>query len=142
MGNSRQRDLGTVDSHSIGQQIRRNVLALLSLIVALSALSYNTWRNEASEQHRNIRAAEFEMLKELSELQQIIDYAYLRQDPERGDLSKGLGHVLFIHDLAELTPQPVDAMRPTILLNTWNREMTPNCQRTRTLERCCRSRYW
>ena len=110
-----------MENHSISQQIRRNVLALLSLVVALCALSYNTWRNEASEQHRNIRAAEFEMLKELSELQQTIDYAYLHQDTQRGDLAKGLGHVLFIHDLAELTPQPVVHAADDLLI-IWNRE--------------------
>ncbi|MBV8666244.1 MAG: hypothetical protein JO269_07150 [Burkholderiaceae bacterium] len=104
---------------SLMQQIRRNALALLSLLVALTALSYNTWRNETSEQHRNIRAAEFEMLKELIALQQIIDYAYLRRDAERGDLSKGLNHVLFIHDLATLTPEPVAKSAET-LLSVWN----------------------
>lgn len=101
------------------QQIRNNVLALLSLLVALTALGYNTWRNEASESHRNIRAAEFEMLKELSELQEIIDYAYLRQDAQRGDLGKGLAHVLFLRDLASLTPKPVTDSAEA-LLQTWN----------------------
>ncbi|HSY29438.1 MAG TPA: hypothetical protein VK832_18150 [Burkholderiaceae bacterium] len=108
-----------MENSSLMQQIRRNLLALLSLLVALSALSYNTWRNEASEKHRNIRAAEFEMLKELSELQQIIDYAYLRQDPQHGDLAKGLAHVLFIHDLASLTPEPVNNSAQALLLS-WN----------------------
>lgn len=110
-----------MENSSLMQQIRRNLLALLSLLVALAALSYNTWRNESSEQHRNIRAAEFEMLKELSELQQIIDYAYLRQDPQRGDLARGLAHVLFIHDLASLTPQPVDKSAQALLL-AWNND--------------------
>jgi hypothetical protein len=108
-----------MENTSLMQQIRRNLLALLSLLVALSALSYNTWRNETSEQHRNIRAAEFEMLKELSELQQIIDYAYLRQDLQHGDLAKGLAHVLFIRDLAKLTPEPVDNSAQALLV-AWN----------------------
>jgi hypothetical protein len=110
-----------MENLSLVQQVRRNVLALLSLLVALCALSYNTWRNESSEQHRNIRAAEFEMLKELSELQQTIDYAYLHQDIQRGDMAKGLGHVLFIHDLAALTPQPVGQSADD-LLKEWNRD--------------------
>ena len=108
-----------MENSSFMQQIRRNLLALLSLLVALTALSYNTWRNESSEKHRNIRAAEFEMLKELSELQQTIDYAYLRQDLQHGDLARGLGLVLFIHDLAELTPEPV-AVSADALLKAWN----------------------
>ena len=107
--------------HSLAQQIRRNWLALFSLLVALLALSYNTWRNESSEQHRNIRAAEFEMLKELSELQQTIDYAYLHQDAQHGDPAKALGHVLFIHDLATLAPPPV-LKAADDLRDTWNRD--------------------
>jgi hypothetical protein len=110
-----------MENSSLMQQIRRNSLALLSLLVALTALSYNTWRNESTEQHRNIRAAEFEMLKELSELQQIIDYAYLRQDLQRGDLAQGLAHVLFIRDLAKLTPEPVDNSAQTLLM-AWNND--------------------
>ena len=107
--------------HHLGQQIRRNWLALFSLLVALVALSYNTWRNESTEQHRNIRSAEFEMLKELSQLQQTIDYAYLHQDSQRGDLAQGLAHVLFIHDLATLTPAPV-LKSADDLRDAWNRD--------------------
>ena len=97
-----------MDNDKLIPQIRRNSLALLSLVVALSALSYNTWRNESTEKNRNIRAAEFDMLKGLGEVQQIIDYAHLRQDHQRGDLTQGLGRILFIRDLATLTPKPVE----------------------------------
>ena len=96
-----------MENVSFAQQIRRNSLALLSLTVALSALFYNTWRNESTERNRNIRTAEFEMLKNLGELQQIIDFAHFRKDAQRGDLTMGLSRVLLIHDLAALTPQPV-----------------------------------
>ena len=97
-----------MENVSLAQQIRRNSLALLSLMVALSALFYNTWRNEHSERNRNVRTAEFEMLKNLGELQQIIDFAHFRKDAQRGDLTMGLSRVLLIHDLAALTPQPVN----------------------------------
>jgi hypothetical protein len=96
-----------MEPSGMAQQLRRNSLALLSLTVALSALFYNTWRNESTEHNRNIRVAEFEMLKSLGEVQQIIDYAHLRQDAQRGDLTQGLGRVLLISDLAALTPKPV-----------------------------------
>ena len=101
------------------RQIHHDLLAIVSLVIAIIALSYNTWRDETSEQHRNIRAAEFEMLKELSELQETIDYAYLRQDPQHGDLGKGLAHVLFIRDLASLAPEPVTSSSEALLL-AWN----------------------
>ncbi|MBF8293263.1 MAG: hypothetical protein HW392_2090 [Steroidobacteraceae bacterium] len=39
------------------EQLRNNLVALISLVIALSALGYNTWRNELTERNRNIRAA-------------------------------------------------------------------------------------
>jgi hypothetical protein len=102
------------------QQIRRNQLALLSLLVALSALFYNTWRNEHSEHNRNIRAAEFEMLKNLGELQQVIDYAHFRKDMQKGDLERGLTLVLQIHDLGELCPPDVQGETEK-LLASWRK---------------------
>ena len=35
--------------HRITEQIRRNTVAIISLIVALSSLGYNTYRNELTE---------------------------------------------------------------------------------------------
>jgi hypothetical protein len=97
-----------METNHFSQQVRRNSLALLSLLVALSALFYNTWRNESTERNRNIRVAEFEMLKYLGEVQQVIDYAHFRKDQQRGDVTIGLGRVLLIHDLSKLTPKPVE----------------------------------
>jgi hypothetical protein len=91
----------------LGVQIRSNVLALVSVVIALSALFYTTWRNESTEANRNIRVAEFEMLKYLAEVQQIVDYAHFRKDMQRGDLAMGLSRILLIHDLSLLTPKPV-----------------------------------
>jgi hypothetical protein len=111
-----------MENTGIGYQIRRNSLALLSLTVAISALFYNTWRNESTEANRNIRVAEFEMLKYLGEVQQIIDYAHYRKDQQRGDVTVGLSRILLIHDLAMLTPKPVadsaDKLRTTWAQNS------------------------
>ncbi|CAN5155359.1 hypothetical protein BH11PSE11_BH11PSE11_32620 [soil metagenome] len=96
-----------MENTGFAYQLRRNSLSLLSLVIAISALFYNTWRNESTERNRNIRTAEFEMLKYLGEVQQIIDYAHFRKDQQRGDLTMGLSRVLLIHDLAMLTPKPV-----------------------------------
>lgn len=96
-------------------QLRKNFLSLLSLLVALSALSYNTWRNESTERNRNIRAAEFEMLRHLIEVQQIIDRS---AHPAGSDLNTGLNRVLLIHDLAQLTPPPVTQAAEQ-LRSTW-----------------------
>jgi hypothetical protein len=100
---------------SLLQQFQRNALALCSLAVAVSALSYNSWRNESSERNRNVRSAEFEMLKNLGEVQQIIDFAHLRHDAARGDLTLGLSRVLLIRDLGTLTPKPVEECSEKLL---------------------------
>ncbi len=55
---------------SFREQIRSNSLALISLAVAFIALGYNTWRNETTESHRNVREASFRVLESLGELQE------------------------------------------------------------------------
>ena len=88
------------------QQFRDNLVAITSLVVALSALGYNTWRNERTERNRNIRAAGIEMLQEIGSLQQIVFYAHFaeREDDEdldpRGDPRMGWVDVFTINDLA------------------------------------------
>jgi len=42
-------------------QLRNNSLSIISLVIAISALSYNTYRNELTEVNRNIRSAGFEV---------------------------------------------------------------------------------
>ena len=53
---------------SIPAQLRRNFVALISLVVAITSLGYNTWRNEASEYNRNQRLISIEVLRNLSDL--------------------------------------------------------------------------
>ena len=48
---------------SIPAQLRRNFVALISLVVAITSLGYNTWRNEASEYNRNQRLISIEVLR-------------------------------------------------------------------------------
>ena len=56
----------------IREQLRRNAVALISLVVALTSLGYNTWRNEHSEFNRNQRQASFQLLGKLGELQELV----------------------------------------------------------------------
>ncbi len=97
------------------EQIRDNLLAIISLVVAFSALGYNTWRNEVTERNRNIRVAGIELLSEIGSLQQIIFYAHYAEnemggdtqaDP-RGELKMGWVDMLTINDLAALMPAEV-----------------------------------
>ena len=89
------------------QQLRNNSVAIISLIVALSGLGYNTWRNEASEANKNIREAGLFMMKELTELQEVVLYARFDQEDERGDIKTGWSHVLAVKDLSYAMPTQV-----------------------------------
>jgi hypothetical protein len=109
------------------QQLYRHRIALISLFVALVSLGYNTWRNETSEAHRNIREAGFHMLREIGELEQIVSYRhyfYARADRaslpahEDGDWVRGWGKVALIRDLSTLVGGEVQAAAET-LFEAW-----------------------
>ena len=89
------------------EQLRTNAVAIISLVVALSGLGYNTWRNEASEANKNIREAGLFMMKELTELQEVVFYARFDRDDERGDIKTGWSHVLAVKDLSYAMPDKV-----------------------------------
>ena len=98
---------------SIRKQIHDNAVALISLFIAVSSLAYNTWRNETTEEQRNIRHASFQVLENLGELQQVVDTRYYYfspgQDSEQreGELRvAGYGHAAMINDLMMLMPPP------------------------------------
>jgi hypothetical protein len=102
----------------VRQQLRDNRVAIISLVVALSALAYNTWRNERTERNRNVRVAGIEMLQEIGSLQQIIFYAHFTDGDERGDPRMGWVDVLTISDLATIMPAEV-AREAAELRSAW-----------------------
>ena len=61
---------------SIRRQIHNNAVALISIAIAVSALAYNTWRNETTEEQRNVRHAAFRVLEDLGEVQEVVDSRY------------------------------------------------------------------
>ncbi|MEJ2310127.1 MAG: hypothetical protein P8Z31_01350 [Gammaproteobacteria bacterium] len=103
------------------EQLSRNALALVSLLVALTALGYNTWRNELTEHNRNIRFAGFEMLLRVSELRRISYIAHYDGDSVRGNPRSGWVEVQVIRDLGMIMPQPLQASTGE-LLAVWQRE--------------------
>jgi hypothetical protein len=105
---------------TIMSQIKNNLVAIISLIIAITALSYNTWRNERTEKNRNTRTAAFEILKELGELQIIINYSHYLHDKAMGNPFLGWGHIAFINDLGQLLPNPVPAHIKT-LTEVWGK---------------------
>jgi hypothetical protein len=106
-------------NRSLWQQVRRNAVALISLLVALSTLSYNTWRNEQSEENRNHRQAAFEILLKLNQLQQVIFHRrYDADETDKGNPRLGWTIVLTISDLSQLLNPPLPA-KAELLKQTW-----------------------
>jgi hypothetical protein len=104
---------------SILSQLRRHAVALISLVVALTSLSYNTWRNEHTEENRNLRTAAFEILLRLGSLQEVVFFSHYDRDlSNRGNPRAGWAHVLTIQDLSALLPEPLPGTTGQ-LLTTW-----------------------
>lgn len=83
----------------LAEQIKRNQLAIISLVVALTALGYNTWRNELTEANHTVRAAGFEMLVHIGELQRITYLAHYGKDGVGGNPRKGWAGLLYSVDV-------------------------------------------
>ena len=85
------------------KQIKQNAVALISLTIAVSSLSYSTWRNEKTEDNRNQRYASFEILLKLNELQQVVFHHFYDKDIQnKGNIRTGWTYVLTISDLSKL----------------------------------------
>ncbi|MGI9323952.1 MAG: hypothetical protein ACR2PZ_01945 [Pseudomonadales bacterium] len=80
-------------------------MALISLVIALTSLGYNTWRNEATEANRNQRTAAFEALLQIGRLQELVFYSHYDHSAERGNPRSGWALVLTLEDLSMLLPE-------------------------------------
>ena len=108
------------DKKSIWGQVRRNAVALISLVIALSTLSYSTWRNEKSEDNRNHRQAAFEILLKLNQLQQVVFHRRYDMDAtDKGNPRLGWTIVLTIDDLAQLVETPLPE-KSSLLREVWS----------------------
>ena len=103
----------------IRQQIQNNLVALISLLVALTALGYTAWRQELTEDNRTLRVAAFNMLQTAEELQSVVDFAHYANDPKAGNPIKGWGKVLYLRDLGIIMPAPVQD-KARHLQDTWS----------------------
>ena len=105
---------------TVKEQIQRNTVALISLVVAVTSLGYNTWRNEASEHNRNQRLVSIQLLLMLGDLQQLtLDRHYGKNVDADGILRAGWTKVLTIRDLSKIAAGaiPVSAER---LFEVWS----------------------
>jgi len=105
------------------EQIRRNLVALISLVVALVALLYNTWRNEETEYNWNVRVAGLEMLITLGELQRTVYLNHYDGDREEGNPRHGWVQVMVLRDLGVIMPDPL-ARQTGDLMQVWESNWT------------------
>jgi len=106
--------------NSFKEQIRRNAVALISLVVAITSLSYNTWRNEASEDNRTQRLISIEVLMKLGELQKLVWHHHYDKDTvDKGNLRTGWTLVLVIKDISQVLDKPLP-QSTYALWDTWN----------------------
>ncbi len=91
---------------------------IFSMLFALIGFSYNVWRMEISEQNNTIRTASFEMLVELSSLEQLIYTAHYDGDLNEGSPRKGWVKVGLIADLSVLTDPSVE-LKTDELTKAW-----------------------
>jgi len=104
----------------IREQIRRNAVALISLVIAITSLGYNTWRNEESEYNRTHRLITLEVLMKLGDLQQLVWHHHYDKDYEdKGNLRTGWALVIVIRDISQILDGPLPASTGA-LHRTWN----------------------
>jgi len=78
-----------------------------SVLFALIGFTYNVWRMEVSEENNTIRTACFEMLINLSSLEQSIYAAFYDGDEQEGSPRKGWVKVGLLTDLSALADDAV-----------------------------------
>lgn len=81
--------------------------AIFSMLFALVGFSYNAWRLEVSEDNSTLRLAAFQVLTELSKLQQIVYASHYDHNEVEGSPRKGWVKVGLINDLSILLDDKV-----------------------------------
>jgi hypothetical protein len=95
------------------------ITTVAGVLFALIGFSYNVWRMEVTEENSNIRTASFEILTELSALEQLVCSAHYDHSISEGSPRKGWVKVGLILDLSVLTVPEVEASATT-LKATWS----------------------
>ena len=84
-----------------------NFISIFSLLTIFSAFVFTAWRSEISEKNQNLRVAGIEILKNLGQLQIVVNYAYFQSDNMLGNPFLGWGYIALVSDLSQLMPDPV-----------------------------------
>jgi hypothetical protein len=101
---------------------KRNIVAIISLVVALSGLGYNTWRNEATEAHRNVRQGAFAMLEQLGQLQQLVDQRFYADKKDDVNRISSWGKVTLVRDTAPLVSRAAQE-KADQLFKVWSEQL-------------------
>ncbi len=99
------------------QQLKLNIVALISLMTAIVGITYNTWRDQQNEINDNMRRAAFEVLTDLGELQTIVNFAHFQKDLKRGHPIEGWKHVVMVRDLSHLLTPDASKAANDLYLN-------------------------
>jgi hypothetical protein len=99
--------------------IRKDAVALISLMLALTSIIYGSWRDEQTERNRNIRSATFEILTKLADFERIVFLAHYDRDMANGNPRVGWTDVIVIHDLAQVAPAPLET-KAAMLREAWH----------------------
>jgi hypothetical protein len=105
-------------STTLRTQLRDNLVALVSVVVALASFSYTAWRMERSEINLTTRQAAFQLLIALGQMQELVYLAHYDHDAMRGSPRSGWVYVMTISDFSATMPAPVQA-RASALVVTW-----------------------
>lgn len=114
-----ERDRPIARRSALQELVRQNALALVSLVVALFGLGYNTWRNETTEHHRNVRQSAFIALDALGETQQLADTRFFGADHSEANRIAIWGRITLIRDVATLVSDDTGT-RATDLFAVWS----------------------
>lgn len=102
------------------KQLVTHSVAVVSLIAAIVGLSYNSWQANQNEVNQNMRIAAFEVLKNLGELQTVVNYAHFSEDQARGNPIEGWKHVSMVRDLSHLL-KPKAKIESQLLYDAWQK---------------------
>ena len=96
------------------------ISVIFSLLFALVGFSYNVWRMEVSEENDTIRTACFEMLINLSSLEQLIYTAHYDKNIKDSSPRKGWIIIGLLVDLSSITDDNVET-QSLALKNSWSK---------------------
>ncbi|PCI55079.1 MAG: hypothetical protein COB34_07395 [Methylophilaceae bacterium] len=103
------------------KQLVTHSVAVVSLVAAIVGLSYNSWQANQNEVNQNMRIAAFEVLKNLGELQTVVNYAHFTEDALRGNPIEGWKHVTMVRDLSHLL-KPSAKTESQLLYTAWQKD--------------------